>query len=69
VTEVEARMLEGYKDIAGYIATKYQLTYDPATVRGWKYKDALPVQRARKKVYIASDVFDRWFERTILERA
>jgi hypothetical protein len=62
-------MLEGYKDIAGHIFTRYQLRYDPATVRGWKYKDDLPVQRARKKVYIASNVFEKWFERVILQRS
>lgn len=61
-------MLEGYKAISEHIANKHRLTYDHATVRSWKYTDALPVQKARKKVYIASDVFDRWFERTILRR-
>ncbi len=62
-------MLEGYKDIARHVFSKYKLNYEPDTVRGWKYKDALPVERARKKVYIASDVFEKWFERVILKRA
>ena len=62
-------MLEGYKAISEHIRSKHQLTYDHATVRSWKYTDHLPVQKARKKVYIASDVFDSWFVRTILKRS
>lgn len=62
-------MLEGYKAIAEHIAAKYKLTYDHATVRFWKYSDALPVQKARKKVFIPSEVFEKWFEKTILQRS
>lgn len=62
-------MLEGYKAIAEHIAQKHRLTFDHNTVRSWKRSDGLPIQKARRKVYIPSDVFDAWFVRTILGRA
>lgn len=62
-------MLEGYKDISRHISARYRLTFEPETIRGWKYKYNLPVQRARKGVHILSDEFEKWFERVILQRA
>ena len=62
-------MLDGYKAIAAHIAAKYELSYDASTVRGWKNRRALPVSHALRKVFIAPAVFDRWFEKTILQRS